>query len=195
MTNINSFVGDPDTRQQTIDALKQFPMLVRDASQTLAKANTAFDSMKIASDRASVNLDNLATFTKPLGERGPQLVDNLDGSLANINQLLEQLVIFTDNLNSREGSLGRLLNDPAMYNKLERTLSNAEDITARIKPILDDVRIFSDKIARDPRQLGVKGALDRRPVGTGNKNLPISSGGHHGQVIIDGTGYDPVIID
>ncbi len=195
MTNINSFVGDPDTRQQTIDALKQFPLLVRDAGQTLAKANSAFDSMKIASDRASVNLDNLTAFTKPLGERGPQLVDNLDGSLGNINQLLEQLVIFSDNLNSREGSLGRLLNDPAMYNKLERTLSNAEDITARIKPILDDVRIFSDKIARDPRQLGIKGALDRRPVGTGNKNLPISSGGHEGQIIIDGTGYDPVIID
>ena len=194
MNNVNSLVGDPQTRQQTIDALKAFPQLVRDANVTLAKANSAFDSMKTASDRAAMNLENLTNFTKPLGERGPQLVDNLDGSLANINELLEQLVTFTDNLNSREGSLGRLLNDPAMYNRLERTLGNAEDLTARLKPILDDIRIFSDKIARDPRQLGLKGALDRRPVGTGNKYSP-SSQGHEGQIIVDGAGYDPVIID
>jgi phospholipid/cholesterol/gamma-HCH transport system substrate-binding protein len=195
MTNINSLVGDPQTRQQTIDALKQFPLLVRDAGQTLTKANSAFDSMKIASDRATLNLDNIANFTKPLGERGPQLVDNLDGSLANINQLLEQLVTFTDNLNSRQGSLGRLLNDPALYLRLERTLGNAEDITARLKPIMDDIRIFSDKIARDPRQLGLKGALDRRPVGTGNKNPPGPGGTHDVPIIVDGNGYDAVIID
>jgi phospholipid/cholesterol/gamma-HCH transport system substrate-binding protein len=196
MTNINSMVGDPRTRQDMAEALKQFPNLVRDANQTLSKANSAFDSMKLASDRAALNLENLTNFTKPLGERGPQLVDNLDGSLANINELLEQLVTFTDNLNSREGSLGRLMNDPALYLKLERTLSNAEDLTARMKPVIDDIRVFSDKIARDPRQLGLKGALDRRPVGTGSKNQALpTTGTHDGQIFIDGTGYDPVIVD
>jgi phospholipid/cholesterol/gamma-HCH transport system substrate-binding protein len=195
LTNINGMVGDPQSRRDMGEALRTFPQLVREANTTLAKANAAFDSMKLATDRASTNLGNLENFTKPLGERGPQLVDNLDGSLANINELLEQLVTFTDNLNSREGSLGRLLNDPAMYFKLDRTLTNVEDITSRIKPIMDDVRIFTDKIARDPRQLGLKGALDRRPSGTGNKYSPGPASGHDGQVIIDGHGYDPVIID
>jgi len=195
MSSINSLMGDQQTRRDAADALRSFPQLVRDANSTLAKANAAFDSMKTATDRAATNLGNLENFTKPLGERGPQLVDNLDGSLANINELLEQLVTFTDNLNSREGSLGRLLNDPNLYFKLDRTLTNVEEISSRVKPILDDVRIFTDKIARDPRQLGLKGALDRRPTGTGSKYLPPSSSGHDGQVMIDGHGYDPVIID
>ncbi len=197
MNNINSLMGDPQTRRDAVEAMRSFPQLVRDANVAMGKANAAFDSMKTASDRATNNLANLENFTKPLGERGPQLVDNLDGSLANINELLEQLVTFTDNLNSREGSLGRLLNDPNMYLKLDRTLTNVEDITSRLKPIMDDVRIFSDKIARDPRQLGLKGALDRRPTGTGNKYSPASSSGHdgHSEVIIDGHSYDPVIID
>jgi phospholipid/cholesterol/gamma-HCH transport system substrate-binding protein len=195
MSSINSLMGDPQTRRDAADALRSFPQMVRDANTTLAKANAAFDSMKSATDRAAINLGNLENFTKPLGERGPQLVDNLDGSLANINELLEQLVTFTDNLNSREGTLGRLLNDPTLYFRLERTLTNVEDITSRVKPIMDDIRIFSDKIARDPRQLGLKGALDRRPTGTGSKYSPSSSSGHDGQVIIDGHGYDPVIID
>src|SRR3954471_1183820 len=171
MNNINNLVDDPQMRQDMKQALRDFPLLVRDTTNTLNKANAAFDSMKLASDEAQTNLSNLQNFTRPLGERGPQLVDNLDGSLANINELLEQLVTFTDNLNSREGSLGRLMNDPALYFKLDRTLTNVEDISSRLKPIMDDIRIFSDKIARDPRQLGLKGALDRRPTGTGNKNL------------------------
>jgi phospholipid/cholesterol/gamma-HCH transport system substrate-binding protein len=194
MQNINNLVDDPQAQQDFKQSLRDFPQLVRDANVTLGRANSAFDSMKLASDRASTNLANLENFTRPLGERGPQLVDNLDGSLANINELLEQLVTFTDNLNSREGSLGRLLNDPALYLRLERTLANAEEITAGIKPILSDIRVFSDKIARDPRQLGLKGALDRRPIGTGAKGNPLG-GGHEEPIIVEGGGYNPVIID
>ena len=69
-------------------SLREFPNLVQNFSKTLTRADAAFDSMKLASDRASLNLDNLANFTKPLGERGPQLVDNLYCSLSNINELL-----------------------------------------------------------------------------------------------------------
>jgi phospholipid/cholesterol/gamma-HCH transport system substrate-binding protein len=195
MGNINTMMGDEQVQREFQEALRQFPPLVRNVTNTLNRADAAFDSMKMASDRAALNLDNLANFTKPLGERGPQLVDNLDGSLANINELLEQLVTFTDNLNSREGSLGRLLNDPALYNRLDRTLANAEEITSRLKPIMDDIRIFSDKIARDPRQLGLKGALDRRPVGTGNKSPTHGGGSHEAPIIIDGHGYDAVVIE
>lgn len=194
MQNINSLVDDPQVRQDMKQSLRDFPQLVREANVSLGKANAAFDSMKQASDRAQINLSNLENFTRPLGERGPQLVDNLDGSLANVNELLEQLVTFTDNLNSRQGSLGRLLNDPAIYLRLERTLANAEEITAGIKPILADIRVFSDKIARDPRQLGLKGALDRRPIGTGTKGN-LMSGGMEEPIIVEGGGYHPVVID
>jgi phospholipid/cholesterol/gamma-HCH transport system substrate-binding protein len=171
MGNLNTIFDDPQMRADLKQALQILPQTIRNADATLQKANAAFDSMQQASDRAARNLANLENFTRPLGERGPQLVDNLDGSLANINELLEQLVTFTDNLNSREGTLGRLLNDPMLYTRLDRTLANVEEITARVKPILDDIRVFSDKIARDPRQLGLKGALDRRPIGTGTKAL------------------------
>jgi phospholipid/cholesterol/gamma-HCH transport system substrate-binding protein len=194
MTNINSLVDDPRMREDLRGALQGLPQTLRSANETLIKANSAFDSMKLASDRASNNLANLENFTRPLGERGPQLVDNIDGSLANINELLEQLVTFSDTLNNRRGTLGRLLNDEALYMQLSRTLANAEDVTSRMKPILDDIRVFSDKIARDPRQLGLKGALDRRPVGTGTKATPSSHDSHDVPIIVDGSGWDAVVV-
>ncbi|MDG2470577.1 MAG: hypothetical protein P8M80_14940, partial [Pirellulaceae bacterium] len=44
-----------------------------------------------------------------------------------------------------------------------------ESISYQLEPILNDVRIFTSKISTDPRILGVKGALDRRPSGSGIK--------------------------
>jgi phospholipid/cholesterol/gamma-HCH transport system substrate-binding protein len=195
MSRINDVFDDPQMREDLRQSLRILPQTIRNADITLNKANAAFDSMQQASDRATRNLSNLENLTKPLGERGPQLVDNLDGSLANINELLEQLVTFTDNLNSREGTLGRILNDDEIYRRLERTLANAEELTAQMKPIIGDIRVFSDKIARDPRQLGLKGALDKRPLGAGSKSPPLSSGGHDESIIVEGGGYHPVIID
>ncbi len=52
-----------------------------------------------------------------------------------------------------------------MYYTLKTTLENVEQISRRLQPVIEDVRIFTDKISRDPRQLGVAGALQARPVG------------------------------
>lgn len=205
MTNLNSMFDDPEAREDLRRTLREFPQMMDEARQTLSKADSAFDSLKLASDSATKNMENLQNFTKPLGERGPQIVDNIDGSVANINALLEELVTFTDQLNSREGTLGRILYDDVIYQRLERVLANAEDITAKIKPIVGDFRIVSDKLARDPRMLGVKGALDRRPLGVGTKGTPTTRGslsnfgGPTGEdclepLVVEGEAFEPVII-
>lgn len=175
MVTMNDLFSDNQTREGLKRTVNDIPQLVAEARATLQKADQAFGGLNRVTERAERNLANLEGFTKPLGERGETLVDNLDGSLANINELLEQLVTFSSNLNNRQGTLGRLMNDEELYNRLNNTLANAEEITFKLKPILDDVRIFSDKIARDPRQLGVKGALDRRPVGVGTKQTSFSA--------------------
>jgi phospholipid/cholesterol/gamma-HCH transport system substrate-binding protein len=194
MTNLNSIFDDPQMREDLRRSLQELPATLRDANVTLGKANSAFDSMKSASDRASQNLSNLESFTRPLGERGPQIVDNIDGSLANINELLEQLVQLADRLNTRGGTLGRILNEDTIYLRLERTLANAEDITAELRPIMRDIRVFSDKIARDPRQLGLKGALDKRPLGAGSKSVRSHLDGHDTPIFVDGDSWDPVVL-
>ena len=56
-----------------------------------------------------------------------------------------------------------------------------------MKPILDDVRVFSDKIARDPRQLGLKGALDRRPSAPAPTSAALFQRRPRRPIIIDGT--------
>ena len=138
---------------------------MKESRDTLQSAREAFAKIQRASEKAETNLDNLEQFTKPLRERGPQLVEKIENSATNLNNLLEQLTAFSESLNSGRGTLGRLVHDDDMYQQIQRVVSNAEDVTKRLRPIMEDVRTFTDKIAREPGQLGLRGALDKRPAG------------------------------
>ena len=89
--------------------------------------------------------------------------------MSRLESTLVEVDRFTKALNNKDGSVRMLLDDEEMYWKIRRSVENIESATARIRPILDDVRIFTDKVARDPRQLGVRGALSKRPTGLGLK--------------------------
>jgi phospholipid/cholesterol/gamma-HCH transport system substrate-binding protein len=90
-------------------------------------------------------------------------------TFANLDNALNQVNEFGELINNSDGTLRKLIEDDEIYYQVKRTISNVETASARIRPILDDVRIFTDKFARDPGELGVKGALSKRPSGMGLK--------------------------
>ncbi len=165
MQAVEKILGDEQLAGQLRQTIQEIPAFVDETRQTMTAARTTMDHVREMSDKAKTNLDHLEKFTKPLGESGPQLVANVEESTRNLNDLLEQFVAFSEALNSGQGTLGRLVHDDEVYQQIQRVVGNAEEITRRARPIVEDVRIFTDKIARDPRQLGVKGALDQRPSG------------------------------
>ena len=169
LLTVDNVFGDPEMQENLKRSLNDLPRFFDDARGTLTKANETFDGFQRMSVRAEKNLENLERFTTPLAERGPVLVDNIDGILGNVNSLTEQLDDLARGFSEQNGTIGRLLRDQTIYDRLDRSLANVEEITFRLRPIMEDVRIFTDKIARDPRQLGLKGALDKRPLGTGVK--------------------------
>jgi phospholipid/cholesterol/gamma-HCH transport system substrate-binding protein len=171
MLSMQDVFGDQELRQRLKASMQDMPVAIADARQTMAQMRESFQNFERVTERADRNLANLEKFTAPLGERGPAIAANLDSSIAKIDALLEQLVEFSENLNNREGTFGRLMNDTELYDRLGRTIANAEDLTKRMRPVVDNLNVFSDKIARDPRQLGVRGALDKRPAGQGTKGL------------------------
>lgn len=165
MGALEKILGDEELAGQLKKTLQDLPAFVDETRQTMATARTTMDNFRQLSEKAEANLDHLEKFTKPLGESGPQLVANVEEGTRNLNELLEQFVAFSEALNSGQGTLGKLVHDDEVYQQIQRVVGNAEEITRRARPIVEDVRIFTDKIARDPRQLGVKGALDQRPSG------------------------------
>ncbi len=108
---------------------------------------------------ANIALQNISKFTEPLGENADLLVGNLGQTLSNLDALLIDLRLFASRLNNGNGTVARLIEDQQMYFELLQTIQTVRMLTQRLQPIADDVRVFTDKIARDPGQLGVRGAL------------------------------------
>ncbi|HEX4149560.1 MAG TPA: MlaD family protein [Pirellulales bacterium] len=150
--NANLLVGDPALRNNIFATAAELP-------RTIGRMNDALVRMQDTFESADRNFRNVEGLTKPLGERGPQLVANLETAASGINQLVRDVNLFTRALNSPEGTVGRLINDDELYEQVNQTIANVNRLMCELKPILDNARIFTDKMARHPESIGVRGAL------------------------------------
>ncbi len=183
MQDVRAIVGDPQLRDDLQESLARLPDLLQDAQaalqstrktfETFDRVGAQFERVGVSAEQtvksAQATVNNLEQFTDPLANHGDQLVAQVLSTLISAEAALDQVGQFGTSLNNSDGTLKRLLEDDEMYLKIRRSVENIEEATARVRPILDDVRIFSDKIARDPRELGVRGAISKRPSGAGYK--------------------------
>jgi phospholipid/cholesterol/gamma-HCH transport system substrate-binding protein len=156
MRNIDDVMGDPAARMKIKDTIGALPDVVVDLRKAVQGIGTTVDT-------ADRNLRNLEGLTKPLGDRGSEMVAQIDRTIGRLDETLQQAATFTKALNESQGTLGKLVRDPKVYDDLAQAAATVSALTKDLRPIVDDVRVFTDKIARHPEQLGVRGALDRRP--------------------------------
>jgi phospholipid/cholesterol/gamma-HCH transport system substrate-binding protein len=162
LQNTDNIIGDPATQRQFREAIAKLP-------EVIAKATATADSLNSVLATVQRNSKNLEGLTEPLGERGPALVERLDQGTQKLSQAMDEMLRFSRTLNSPDSSLGKLANSPELYQHISRTAKNIDELTRKLRPILDDARVFSDKIARHPEVLGIKGAIQRNP---GLKTMP-----------------------
>lgn len=165
MHSIDQVLGDEQLRTQLRETLGELPRVFEQAKATLEDTRRTLSGFDEVTRRADANLAHLERFTQPLGERGERIISSIEGSAQSLDELLKQLVHLSEGINERQGSLGKLVFEDDLYRKLNSAVGNIDTMTRKLEPILNDVRVFTDKIARDPSQLGVRGALDRRPTG------------------------------
>jgi phospholipid/cholesterol/gamma-HCH transport system substrate-binding protein len=176
LDSVEAILGDPKLREALIASIEQFPELVKKSGEVIDQTKLTlknFEKVGTAAESALKNADealgNVAQITEPLAARAPEATEDVLRTVDNLDALLLDLRRFSARLNSGNGTISRLIEDEQLYIQLVQTLENVEQLTARLQPVVEDVRVFSDKIARDPRQLGVRGALDSRGSGLGIK--------------------------
>lgn len=159
--NLNDIVGDEKSRQNFKSALDGMPQLIENSQEAILQMNRTFA-------KVDENLENLKCFTEPLGERGPRLVDNIDDGLENLKVLTARLSHLAAMIDNTEGTLGQLIHDDSLYQNLNQASKNIRNITVRLQPIVNDVRVITDRMARHP------GSILRDAVhpGAGTKGLP-----------------------
>ena len=177
--DVRRLINDPAIKTTTeqlpelLDEAKTSLQLAQESFQTLSAAGARFEEVGQTANRVAENAEqvvvNVERLTRPFGDRGEAIAGQALATLENLDRTLVQVEAFGKLLNQSDGTLRRFLEDDEFYWQIRRTVENVEQATARIRPILDDVRIFTDKIARDPRQLGVRGAITTTPNGLGLK--------------------------
>ncbi len=178
--NMNLIVGDPKLKKQIEDTLGSLPEIFKELRVTVSDTRETINSFRSISKKAGKSLDNLEVFTGSLQDNGPEILTQVRGSLKNVNGLVTRISKFTESLSklqSSEGTIGKLLNDSELYDNVLETAENVRDLSVRLEPMVSDLRMFADAIARDPGSLGIRGALDRRPTKTGYKGSLIPRGG------------------
>jgi len=152
VANADELISDPVMKQNLKKTINDLPGVLDSLSSTITGVRQTMQS-------ADRNLANLEGITKPLGERGPRLIESVDRAATQLDTVLTELGGFTRQLTNSQGSLARLVNDPTLYDNVSNTVSNINDLSRELKPILRDLRAFSDKAARHPEQFGVRGLI------------------------------------
>ena len=170
MININALVGDDVLRSRLTESIEKLPEVLDQSRNTLADMQSTLQKFSLVAVRAEKNLANVEDFTAPLGQKGEAIVQNIVDSTASINELLANFAELSQSLKNKDGTVGQLINNPELYERLNRTLAEIELVVRKLEPIVNDVRVITDKVARDPGgEVGFRSILSGRPSGAGQK--------------------------
>ena len=148
-----------DMRRKLREGLNELPDAVRDLRATM-------NEFRVVLQSAEKNFKNLEGFTEPLGQKGTDITSALLRAVNGLDQMATDFNSVTQALSNRRGTIGQLLYDGKAYDNFNTLMINANtvladfhDITYRLKPVINDARIFMDKIATEPGRI-VTGGLN-----------------------------------
>ncbi len=142
-SNANAILGDEQTQLNIRNAIERLPIILEDTHKAVLQTQHSMATF-------NRSLRNIEDFTEPLGQNAAQMVGRVNSSLEKLDQLAGELVQFSQAVNRSEGTLGQLIHNPELYQNLNRTIRNVEHLTRKLEPIIDDARVLSDKVARNP---------------------------------------------
>jgi phospholipid/cholesterol/gamma-HCH transport system substrate-binding protein len=159
LTQAGGLLGDPEIQNNIRQVSAELPALARETRETITSARETVVAAKTSIQKISESLDHISAATDPIAQHSAQMTAKLDHSLGQLDSLLTELNTFAQIVNSQDGTLQKFAADPQLYENMNRSAASMAVVLRNLEPILADVRIFSDKIARHPELLGVSGAL------------------------------------
>jgi len=131
MCNLNAITGNPAI-YNTINRLDGISSNVLTATSGLERSLNR--QVPVILDNAGRITYNLDTVTGNLGEFTSRLNDlPLTETMDNVNRLTANLVAFSNQLNNQKSTLGLLMNDPELYNRLNRISADVDSLIVDIQ--------------------------------------------------------------
>lgn len=142
------------------------------------KIDAGIDKAADALDKASKALDNIIAMTDSLQGDVGEFMGSMKSSAKKLESLFDEVTTIIQAVQNADGTFKRIMRSPEMYEKLMDTLDNIQQITGQVdqmlktdvKPIAHNVKIITDKVARDP-SVFIRNLIRKQPRTKGH--LPI----------------------
>lgn len=123
---------------------KDIEQILNDVNSTVATLKSTVEGKKSQVEETISKLNSIATNVDSLSSKSRTQIDtlltqlskssqDLDEIAGNVKSLSSELDVLLKKINSGEGTLGKLVNDPSLYNNLDSLSSNLNDIMGEFK--------------------------------------------------------------
>ena len=170
-TNVRKVIGDlPDVIEHSHTLVNESTLFVQDARTLIEKGNISLDNLTVGLDKVTRTLEVVTKIADQVEGDVPAIVSAVKRSAVRLEALFSELTLIVENFRNADGTVKRLIRDPEAYEKLLATLDNVEKITDEVdwmlkvdaKPIAHNVKILTDKAARDPA-IFIRNLLRKEP--------------------------------
>ncbi len=162
-TNINGLLSDPQIRENIQRGAEDFPNILNKIDTLLDNGEDLYHSVKDAVGRSHTtfdkldrSLDNIQDFTQVLSDDGQEFISNMNASSQDITKMVKNISNLSENIvkqiDNKQTPLG-MLTDEEVGREVRGIVRNVEAASEKVQPILDDARVFTNKIAHRPSAL------------------------------------------
>ena len=180
-TSVRKMLNDlPDVIERSRVLVAESTLFVQETRGLIEKGNISLDNLSTGLEKVARTLEVITTITDQVEGDVPEIVSAVKRSAVRLESLFSELTTLVENFRQADGTVKRLIRDPEAYEKILATLDNVERITdevdwmlrADVKPIAHNVKVLTDKAARDPAVF-IRNLLRKEPP---IKTLPYSFG-------------------
>lgn len=184
-----TYIEDPDFQENFDEFVRALPAIFGELRVTINDTRKVINSFGGVGPKVEGVVDDLGAFTKKLEDAGPEILDQVNDGLKDIRGLVkkaegfgETLAKLQETFQKQDGTIGKLFNESELYDEVLKAVKDIKEISANVRrvsvklePLMNDARVITDKVARDPGGV-LRGALQKKPVGSGYKGTPGSRG-------------------
>lgn len=127
MASINVLLADPAITQ----SLHNVRTITSDLTVSTKQLNVLMTTLNHRVPGMLGKADDILSNTQQLTNNLAQI--DVTSTMAKIDATLDGVQLFTQKLNNEQGTLGLLLNDPSLYNRINTTVLSADSLLVNIK--------------------------------------------------------------
>ncbi|MBQ3991549.1 MAG: MCE family protein, partial [Bacteroidaceae bacterium] len=138
MPQVEQVVARVDTLIATLNLLvsnPNLPLIMQNAEQVTSNLNKSSEELN---KLLSKDIPQMTTTFNKAGENVVTLTDNLNqlklqATMDSVNAAISSIHEMMAQMQSPDGTLGKMMNDPALYNNLNHTVQSADSLVTDLK--------------------------------------------------------------